>query len=346
MAENDFAILIGVSKYAQLSSLKGPENDINDFEDWLLKQAQVPRNHIIRECSSQYPDPTNPRDARPGLDQLLAPFLDHAEIAYNNDDFRGRRLYVYLSGHGFSINSDAVAVFPANARRFGSYAGIDGVEYSKTMSLGEVFKEFVVFADCCRDYVPTKGAVCPFHVEPTEKPVEPRIVWGLAAPFNNKAVEQSIKLADGTEQVRGMFSYALCKALREATGNEQGEVTIDDIENLVLTIMPIEFGREFPEPRFGPREGRHPMVLVTRPKSPASPAAAPPVQVTLSVADVPDDTMVDISISPSPPFKSEPVKNGSAKVELKPGLYKASVRNTNRSHVFEAAGSTTDVSIA
>jgi uncharacterized caspase-like protein len=43
MACNDYALVVGISKYPALGDLSGPENDARDFRDWLI---EIGRAHV------------------------------------------------------------------------------------------------------------------------------------------------------------------------------------------------------------------------------------------------------------------------------------------------------------
>ena len=43
MADTDWAIVVGITKYPELDSLDGSENDANDFYAWLVSPALVPQ---------------------------------------------------------------------------------------------------------------------------------------------------------------------------------------------------------------------------------------------------------------------------------------------------------------
>jgi hypothetical protein len=340
MALDDFAILIGVTKYPDLTHLNGPENDVDDIEDWLLTQGEVPKTQIVRECTSKHhpPDPQGPGDAHPGTDDLQNPFLDLLNKARIAGAPLGRRLYLYFSGHGIANGRDAVGLLPANARKNLSFSAIPGLVYANWLSIRSVFSEIVVFMDCCRDFVPLSGNLGepPWNFPPTGSSAS--VVYGLAAGFNKKSVEMEVTLPDGKTVTRGIFTLALGKALREAPGDALGRVTIQDLSNYVHNFMPKEFGDEYPRPNFGPLEGPNPLVLVSRP--------ATLVNVTLNVPNVPDQTIVDISVSPAPPMCQVVINSGGGTVGLKAGLYKATIRNSNRHQIFEAIGGSTNVSIA
>src|SRR5262249_2508714 len=106
---SDHAILIGIKYYPGLSdagasaNLDGPENDIAAMKSWLLDPAGGQLNpdgstvHEFRATVDQVP-------ARPSSDELETVLGDLKRIAERNPAgrFVGRRLYMYMSGHGFS----------------------------------------------------------------------------------------------------------------------------------------------------------------------------------------------------------------------------------------------------
>ena len=62
--EDHYAILVAITRYPGLSNLNGPENDAEDFREWLLDEAggNLDEKHIEVICSSKFPPVNNPED--------------------------------------------------------------------------------------------------------------------------------------------------------------------------------------------------------------------------------------------------------------------------------------------
>jgi hypothetical protein len=339
MAADDFAVLVGVSSYPALGDLEGPEHDVNDFEKWLIHDAEVPATNITRICTKKFPPPPadDPSETRPFLDDLKRPFVKYLKDARKKGDRIGRRLYLYFSGHGFATGLDAIGLFPANVEKNLTFEAMPGLRYAQWMAIRPFFSEFVVFMDCCRDFVPVDGALgdpiwkFDAYADPGK---HANVAWGIAAEFNKKAIEKKFD----TEGVRGIFTRALIRALREAPGNPAGQVTIDDIRIYVDTLLKDD--ADNPSPIFNQINPSKPIILLNRKKQEAA-----LIRVALNVAGMADG-VVDLSDPPDPPFQEVPIKQGKGAAELKAGLYKATVRGTGRFENFEVSGETVDVQIA
>jgi hypothetical protein len=69
MARDDHAIVVGVTEYPGLVSLKGPENDACDFYNWLVDRAGKKNVRLI--VTSKFRPPfTSATDARPISEQF------------------------------------------------------------------------------------------------------------------------------------------------------------------------------------------------------------------------------------------------------------------------------------
>src|SRR3954467_8869529 len=104
MAQDDFAVLVGVGKYPGLTNLDGPENDVTDMHNWLIAPTggAVPPEQITSILSSQFPGASKAFDAEPTTVRVERAFRMLQQIAEDNsaagEDRRvGRRLYIYLS---------------------------------------------------------------------------------------------------------------------------------------------------------------------------------------------------------------------------------------------------------
>jgi hypothetical protein len=106
MAASDHAVVVGISRYPFLGDLSGPENDAMDFAGWLLDAGggNVPPGNVQRILSSDWALSTDPLDAEPTTTRLEAAFDRLFEWGERNSGKAGRRLYIYLAGHGFAPN--------------------------------------------------------------------------------------------------------------------------------------------------------------------------------------------------------------------------------------------------
>src|SRR5579884_882934 len=107
---DDYGIVVGINVYPALTPLLGPEADAAEFNRWLVSGTggRVPMRNVKRILSSDYsaPDPNDRTTWQPALDALKQLFWKYWDITLRNDakgDSRvGRRLWVFLSGHGIT----------------------------------------------------------------------------------------------------------------------------------------------------------------------------------------------------------------------------------------------------
>src|SRR5262245_20513430 len=102
MPPKDHAIVVGIRRCPALGDLNGPENDARDFEQWLLDPAggDVPPANVRRILSSDFAPNANPLDDKPTTAELESAFDALYDRGDQNGGKTGRRLYVYLAGHG------------------------------------------------------------------------------------------------------------------------------------------------------------------------------------------------------------------------------------------------------
>src|SRR5688572_17736192 len=141
MAMPDCAVVIGISRYPDLGALQGPENDANDFFDWLTTKPFEPLDPVNVEMvlSSKFTG-RNPQtgDIDSAFDRILAkPPGPNGTI--------GRRLYIFMAGHGFSPTVDDAALLMANAAKGSTGYHIPGRPYANWFREAFCFEEVVLF---------------------------------------------------------------------------------------------------------------------------------------------------------------------------------------------------------
>lgn len=232
--ENDFAVIVGLQHYPAIDDpangkppLSGPENDANDFNRWILcpNGGNVPKQNVKLILSSDYlpvlaPDFSN---AKPAELDIVAAFEKLRKISITNIDRGlgsriGRRLYIFMSGHGISPTPFGTKigketgllmsnVDPTNigAPRY----HIPGTYTATWFCENDCFEEVFLFMDCCRDiaivsssntYLPPKG-----NSETSKK------FFAFATRWSRRSRE---KLFDG--RMQGIFTKTLIMALEGA----------------------------------------------------------------------------------------------------------------------------------
>ena len=277
MNEHDYAILIGVQEYPheKMSDLKGPVNDVLEFRKWLVDPlggnmpSNIDRIRMINSPGGQ--GKGNVQYAKPNFEQIrdvLHEFVKKKEQIIDDskvDDLKdfykevttvngvaydqyyvGRRLYLYMSGHGIS-NSERVALMMANSN-FGSLIGnnFPGTNFAKGFKDFAYFKEIVLIMDCCRDDQSGRSIFDSFP-DAWRIPIElnakiakgVKFFYAYASHWGYQTKEKSY---NGNLYL-GCFTKVLLEGLRNAH-NEAGEVTSSTLRDYVESQLPKEFSNE------------------------------------------------------------------------------------------------------
>ena len=252
MAANDRAIVVGVKDYPALGNLDGPENDAKDFEQWLLdpQGGDVPADNIKRILSSDFAVTADPLDAEPTTIRLERAFDTLYDLGNTNGGKAGRRLYIYLAGHGFAPSLEDAALLMANAARGKSGHHISGKTYANWFKQSAFFDEVVLFMDCCREHSARAG-VRPTPYDAIVAGAPARHLYGFATEWSRASRERPIG-AGGA--VRGLFTTALLAGLRGgAPRDAAGQVTAETLADFVHSYLPEltdKYGAERQDPEF------------------------------------------------------------------------------------------------
>jgi hypothetical protein len=195
---DDRAIVVGISSYPDLGSLKSPENDAQDFYRWLTDDEKSGGGGLTNPgqarliLSSHYPNSHSNGNglAPPTRDMIEAELISLDIEATAKDDAGeglrlGRRLYLYFSGHGCAPTFDEAAILMANATRKRIYH-LTGMPVADWFFRAKYFDEIVLLMDCCRE--PYEKAV--MYVPPWVQMTNPSAIvssqrfYGLAAPWS------------------------------------------------------------------------------------------------------------------------------------------------------------------
>jgi Caspase domain len=275
---DDWAIVVGIGNYPDpdFGNLDGSVNDAEAFYDWLVEDAGVPIGQIAKITSNGIAIMSR-SEATPTVLEVFKAFSKIKEKGENGNLFSGRRLYIYLSGHGCSPQrnneEENTVLFMANASKTdtGPMFHWVGENTANWFYYAAYFDEVLLFMDCCRlpnelpmlhlpwvrrtnfDFVNKKR----FFARATQ--------WGLLT--RNRP-------ADTTGKVYGAFTSALLDGLRGKAADQNGQITTKTL-------------REW---------------LEQNTKEYMSPEARADVQTGLTPVIRPDDTFVIAKVSP-PEFK-------------------------------------------
>lgn len=348
LAATDWAVVVGLSRYPGLGDLDGPENDARAFHAWLTRRAGVPEARVrcIVSSDSEFKSTASGvLHARPTSERIEQAFDELCELASSNDakgeGLRvGRRLYIFLAGHGFTPTGEEVALLVANATRDRTYH-VAGRPYANYFVKAGIFDEVVLFMDCCRErYLRQVPLRVPPYVDLTDPTAVERskILFGFATRWSRMSREKP--MPDG--KVRGVFSTALLAGLNGAAADSHGDITARSLADYLYNHMKSLLSPEElkdddipkePELVYDPNPNARFLLLLGHPE-----AAAPRFPVTVHLR--PEDAGRDVEIldsglrmaarahAPGPEWR----------VELEPGMYLCQVREAGRPQPFEVSG--------
>lgn len=235
----DWAVVVGLNRYPALGNLQGPENDARAFSDWLIQRAGVPAEHVRLVLSSQFPPARTALEASPTAERIEEAFDALNEVAQENERKGeglkvGRRLYIYLAGHGFTPSGDEAALLMSNATQTRTYH-VPGRPYANWFLRAGLFDEVVLFMDCDRAPYPQ----APLRVVPYIDLTDPtaidrsKLLIGFATQWSRRSREK--RMSDG--KVRGVFTTALLEGLNGAASDDRGWITASSLADYLYEHM-------------------------------------------------------------------------------------------------------------
>ncbi len=220
MGADDWALCVGISDYVagnRLPSLPGARRDATRFFDWVTDASggDVPLAQAKLILS---PVPQNGESPQP-VAGIIGDWLDHRirqAIKQDHDGNGlelGRRLYVYVAGHGLALgitNEAGLLVADADPPDvLGHFAPRVWAEWLKAAA---VFREVVMFVDCCRSEL-RKVEPQTLIYPPRQGPHGPaRYLYGFAVANGLTAREANVGGVPA-----GLFTSALLRILSDPT---------------------------------------------------------------------------------------------------------------------------------
>lgn len=222
----DYAIVIGINDYMELTPLNGPLNDAQLFKDWLLDANGG--NLPPRNCHFIPSDPT-PKPFRPLQDDIDAAL----DVIFTDGSANGfRRLYFYFSGHGFGAKWDINGLcLPKWSNRFRN-AALSSKSYFDLIVESDLFEDVFLFFDCCRDRKINAIPTQPMLGWPRPGGGTTMALALFASEFENPAFEAA-SVTGGNALITGHFTRALLAGLQGGATNGKGEITIESLVNFV-----------------------------------------------------------------------------------------------------------------
>lgn len=336
MAGTDYAVVVGISRYPALGDLSGPVIDATNFRDWLTADdgGQVPPANV-KLILSPDPDPAQPLErtrAIPTRDQIIAAFEDILECEDDRGKV-GRRLYMYLAGHGFAPEVDDAALLMANAGQR-SLPCVPGRPYARWFQAAAKFDEIVLFMDCCRDdyrAVPQQPPPWPEEHSPDAANVKHYYVF--ATQVYQKARE---KVFPSTGKVQGVFTTALLAALKLAEADAQGRIWGAAVKKYILNYIPtLTEGERKQDPKFDFDDAYDVVFAQT-----AAPATIP-VHIRVNPEYHGQLRVLDGELVPQ--FLGAPPPDNLLALNLEPGRYLIDATDTGASKRFDVVAAAGEV---
>jgi Caspase domain len=347
---DDHALVFGIRRYFGAAAgwppdLRGPDNDAAAVAAWLRRQdgGGLPHDNVRVVCSADAPDPFRDGRGEPDQQRIVTVLKEIAQLptTYKDEEnrqFAGRRLYVYISGHGWATRSVQAALVTAEAVK-DNPLNVDVTSWTDWLTEAAAFKQIVLWADTCATRTPptvlqaTPGANgLPATAHPNAPHV--RVFESFAAGIGLRAVEN--QMADG--DWHGAFTYALLRGLE---GEAQTPVTSDTLSDYLRNAMK-QFQSEEDKPRrtvaHEPAFGRRDPITFAEP-------ARQTVPVGITFAPACRGQRVTVARGRGMPAVAATLLTGTEwQLKLEPGLYVVLVDALGLSKAFEAVG-VADVSV-
>lgn len=241
MSEHDRAVIISIRRYPDaaapsgwITNLNGPDNDADEVAAWLRRKPDgggLPKDNVTVVRSADFPEPS----VGPQQQAVQNALNDVAKLPRTafEGQYTGRRLYIYVSGHGYAQQRNEAALVTAEADRDFPF-NVEVTSWLDWFWKAARFKEFVLWADCCATRAPIAVFTrCGRTPVTAQNAGDGRVFTVFAAKFDRRAVERQM---DEDGKWHGVFTWALLKGLNGAAALE-GTITSDSLRNYLTENM-------------------------------------------------------------------------------------------------------------
>ncbi|NQD92938.1 hypothetical protein HP532_09785 [Pseudomonas sp. CrR25] len=221
----DYAIVVGIDTYADtefLEPLAGPKHDIQNFVEWLKSPqgGNVPEENIAPYLLVS--DELGQKPKSGDFVEIIGKLLALAP----GDQRIGRRLYMFLAGHGVAADLDDTGLLTVEATE-DAPTYVEGRRYANLFRGRAVFEEVVLVMDCCRDF----DGELPPPVFPFKRKLDTggaskvKRFYAYATGFGKAAREKEF-----AGKVSGVFSHVLLAGLNGGAIDGEGRITGPSLE--------------------------------------------------------------------------------------------------------------------
>jgi hypothetical protein len=233
--QKHYAVVIGFDNYIDeaIPNLKGAAYDATQFRKWLIstdkRGGRLPPENVVSLI-----DGVSPNLGYISMKNQLSQI-----IRGNNENELRDRLYIYMAGHGLTLEEnsylekDRTAFLPIDtpSEDFNPHFWIyNMITY---ISRNGNYKEIIIVMDCCRDVMDTAEVTKAFTSRLVSDKLEdtnyPHIHTIYATLPKLKTREEEIK----KNVYAGVFTGAVLRALRGGVDANEN-ITLDSIEDHVL----------------------------------------------------------------------------------------------------------------
>lgn len=237
MNRKSYAVVIGLNDYSNgIQALKGATNDATAFKEWLLSKedrgGKLPKENVFSFIDG-VDEITDFSSVTDKLARAIAlDSLDHGE-----DELRDR-LYVYMAGHGITLNDPgfttrdltALLLLECSVNNFSRHIAAQTIRaFSSTIGY---YKEVILIMDCCRDMDFKTGLIHFWNDARTNDLLGesdyPHFYEMYATKARYKARE--FELRNG--HFVGYFTESLLRNLKGAV-DSQGKITFSSVRNAI-----------------------------------------------------------------------------------------------------------------
>lgn len=233
--ENDYGVVIGIEYYkGSLSQLKGPHADAQKFRDWLVSSqgGNLPTKNVkILKSTKTY------TPIKDDIDDWLGDLLENLNVTAK----RGRRLYLYFSGHGIASSANNSALLLPKWSHSNRQYGLSSEKYLEGLINKGTFAEIYIFMDCCRNRIANVLGSSPYFAsaKPSSNSCEYLIFY--SSEFDNLSYEGNVSSAANTLNdllPRGLFTEVLMAGLNGAAADKNGKLNLDSLIKYVNRALP------------------------------------------------------------------------------------------------------------